>query len=264
MKIFNEIGEVISNSEIALNTFEAFIDSPLISKHAAPGQFINILPSLSWTNVMRRPMSIASQNNDQISIIYKAIGSGTNIMKSWMEGDEVDLIGPLGNKWNNFLNKTPILVGGGVGIAPILNLHNHIKDKHIKHSMIMGARCKDEHFIEQNQKSGIILTTHDGSLGIKGTVVNALDALRPDSQNKIFCCGPPKMMEAVKKFADQKKIECNFALETIMACGIGICQGCTVEMKNIIKNNHSYRSTFSLACIDGPIYDSKEIVKCHQ
>ena len=67
-------------------------------------------------------------------------------------------------------------------------LHNHIKDKHVKHSMIMGARCKDEHFIDQNQKSGIILTTDDGSLGIKGTVVNALDALRPDSQNKIFCC----------------------------------------------------------------------------
>ena len=78
---------------------------------------------------MRRPMSIASQKNGQISIIYKVVGDGTDIMRSWVNGDNVDLIGPLGNKWNNFLQKAPILIGGGVGIAPILNLHNHLKLK---------------------------------------------------------------------------------------------------------------------------------------
>ena len=264
MKIFSEIGEVVSNNKIAFNTFEAYISSPNISRYSEPGQFVNILPSVSWENVMRRPMSIASQGNNQISIIYKAIGNGTKIMKSWNKGDLVDLIRPLGNKWSDFSNKKPILIGGGVGIAPIINLHNHLIEKSVGHSLIMGARTRNEHFINQNKKSEVFLTTDDGSLGIKGTVIEALKILNCSNNDKIFCCGPPKMMEAVKKYADNKCIECSFALETIMACGIGICQGCTVEMKNDNKKNHSYRSIFSLACIDGPIYNSKDIVKCHQ
>ncbi len=100
--IFNENSVVISNKKIAENIYKAILKSPNISKISKPGQFINILPSKKWSKVMRRPMSIASQDNENISIIYKVFGEGTEIMSKWNENDQVDIIGPLGNYWEGF------------------------------------------------------------------------------------------------------------------------------------------------------------------
>ena len=147
MKIYSEIASVKSNKMIADNIYEAFLYSPNISSQSKPGQFINILPSYNWNNVMRRPMSVASQGNNLISIIYKVFGEGTKLISEWKENDTIDIIGPLGNKWYDYKSKYPILVGGGVGIAPILNLHHHLQDLGIKHSLICGARTKNEHFL---------------------------------------------------------------------------------------------------------------------
>ena len=122
--IFNEKVLIHSNELIASNTYQAFMKSSQISKSILPGQFVNISPNDSWSNVMRRPMSIASQKDDLISIIYKVVGEGTKIMSNWTKGDLVDIIGPLGNYWDNFDDKVNIIIGGGVGIAPILFLHN--------------------------------------------------------------------------------------------------------------------------------------------
>ena len=122
-KIFQENARVIYTREIAENTFETMLYSPQISKNAKPGQFINILPSADWSLMMRRPMSIASQAENNISIIYKVVGSGTQLMREWKINQKVDIIGPLGNYWKDFDDKLPILIGGGVGIAPILNLY---------------------------------------------------------------------------------------------------------------------------------------------
>ena len=92
-----------SNKLIADNVYETFLYSPKVSKSSKPGQFINILPSESWQNMMRRPMSIASQENNKISIIYKVFGDGTNIMSKWKIGQKIDIIGPLGNTWNKYI-----------------------------------------------------------------------------------------------------------------------------------------------------------------
>ena len=105
--IFKESAKVISNKQLAQNIYQAFLLSPKISQICNPGQFINILPSNDWDNVMRRPMSIASQGDGQISIIYKPIGNGTRIMAKWKTGDIVDIIGPLGNYWTDYNNTIP-------------------------------------------------------------------------------------------------------------------------------------------------------------
>ena len=97
MKIYSEIASVKSNKMIADNIYEAVLYSPNISAQSKPGQFINILPSYNWNNVMRRPMSVASQNHDLISIIYKVFGEGTKIISMWKNDDKIDIIGPLGN-----------------------------------------------------------------------------------------------------------------------------------------------------------------------
>ena len=262
MKIFNENAIVKSNKLIADNVYEAFIYSPKISEISKPGQFINILPSDSWPNMMRRPMSIASQKDNKISIIYKVFGEGTDIMSKWRVGEEVDIIGPLGNTWNRYEKQYPILIGGGVGIAPILNLHNHLNKLSIKHSLICGAQRKDEHFLNHNPDKNIFLSTDNESFGIQGNVINALEIIRNEINHeiKIFSCGPHGMLKAIFEYAMNYDYKCQLAVETIMACGIGICQGCTI-VKNESNCKNTYREKFALACIDGPVFDIEELDK---
>ena len=127
----------------------------------------------------------------------------------------------------------------------------------------MGARSHMEHFLKHDLDKRIMLSTDDGSAGLKGNVVDALKTLKLDCENiKIFSCGPPLMMESIKEYANINKIDCDLALETIMACGFGICQGCTVEFCIDSKQDHSYRSKFGLVCLDGPIFNAKDIRTC--
>ena len=265
--ILNELAIVESTKNIASNTFQTFLNSPEIAAAIKPGQFINILPSGNWDKMMRRPMSVASQKDGVISIIYKVVGDGTELMKDWSIGDTVDLIGPLGNFWDGYSDKLSILIGGGVGIAPILNLNNYLEVIGETKALIMGARNANEHFIDHNPEERIYMATDDGSLGIHGNVLEPLKLVLEniDYKNvKIFACGPPGMMEAVRQFSIRQNIECDLALETLMACGFGICQGCTVEFdKKQETTEHSYRNRFGLVCMDGPIFESKEIRSCH-
>ena len=259
--IYNEIAKVISNNEIAENIYEAVLFSPKISHESKPGQFINILPSKDWGKVMRRPMSIASQNDGKISMIYKIFGEGTLIMSQWLIDETVDIIGPLGNSWRNYENKIPILIGGGVGIAPIMNFHNMLNELSIKHYLIMGARTKKEHFMKHNVNENIFLCTDNENYGIKGNIIVGLEQILTNNSNndiKIFACGPSNMMRAVADYSLNYKIDCNLALETIMACGIGICQGCTV-VKSSASGKNTYREKYALACIDGPIFNIKDL-----
>ena len=262
--IYNEISEVIDNNEIAEYIFEAHISSENISKIAKPGQFINILPSNDFDKVMRRPMSLSYQDQNSFKIIYKPIGDGTRIMKDWKRGDITDVIGPLGNQWDISSDKEVVLLGGGVGIAPILNLYNNIKSTKIAH-LFFGARKKEEHFVDHNPDSNIYISTDNGSVGIKGNLFEAMNSIFNINELKdksIYVCGPPMMMETVRKFTVEHQIECYLALETIMACGIGICQGCTVEKCNSTSNLDTYRNKYELVCMDGPIYKADEVKTC--
>jgi len=265
--IVNELAIVESTENIASNTFQTFLNSPEIAASIKPGQFINILPSGNWDKMMRRPMSVASQKDGIISIIYKVVGDGTELMKNWYVGERVDLIGPLGNYWDGYYDKLSILIGGGVGIAPILNLNNYLDEIGEKKALIMGTRNSNEHFIDHKPKEKIYMTTDDGSFGIHGNVLEPLKLILENIDYinvKLFACGPPAMMEAVRKFSIAQGIECDLALETLMACGFGICQGCTVEFERKQKTTeHSYRNRFGLVCMDGPIFESKEIKSCH-
>ena len=162
-------------------------------------------------------------------------------------------------------NKELVLIGGGVGIAPILNFYNSIK-KTIIANLFIGAREKDEHFLKHDESKKVYLSTDDGSYGINGNLFEALKgvfSIKELQDRVLYVCGPPIMMEVLRKFSIDNNIECYLALETIMACGIGICQGCTLETTNDIQNQeHSYRNKYELVCMDGPIYNAKEVKTC--
>jgi len=261
--MFRELATVVNSVVIAENTVESVMKAPEIATLVKPGQFINILPSAGWEYVMRRPMSVAGTEGDRISIIYKVVGEGTRLMGEWKVGEEVDIIGPLGNCWSDF-DKIPILIGGGVGIAPTLFLHNTLNDQGIEHYLIMGSRTGAEHFLTHSPDDKLLLTTDDGSMGIAGNVIDGLNTIEEDlSKCKLFVCGPAPMMEAVRLVAIDQNIDCDIALETVMACGFGICQGCTMEYASRNGDEKTYRERFGLVCMDGPVFPAKDIKTCY-
>ena len=263
--MLNEISIVYSVKEIAENIFEIWFKSPRISTEIKPGQFVNILPSNCWKKLMRRPMSVARQKKDKFSIMFRIIGQGTEIMSKWKVGEKVDIIGPLGNYWEGYLDAFPVLMGGGIGIAPILNLHEHLGNLSINHYLLAGARTSDEHFIKDNPENQIFISTDNGSLGFHGNVLdlfkdNLISIVAKWEKIKIFACGPPNMIDGMKDYCNDSGFECDIALETLMACGFGNCQGCAVEKKVNNQINTTYRDRYALVCKDGPIFKSKDLI----
>ena len=251
-----------SNSQIAENIWKMVFKSPEISsKYIGAGQFINILPNDDWGHPLRRPMSIASVDQSNLSIIYKIFGDVTESLSKKKPGDTAELLGPIGNtftKWD--LDVFPILIGGGVGLAPILNLKDQCDSEDIDYAIIIGARNSHEQFIEHDPSNLVFLTTDDGSLGDKGTVMVPLDQIIKNHQNPyIFACGPEPMLKAIHELSLKSKITAQLSVESYMGCGVGLCQGCVINKNTNVHQKHSYHEKYSLVCLDGPVYEAKDI-----
>ncbi|MFB0516152.1 MAG: dihydroorotate dehydrogenase electron transfer subunit [Candidatus Neomarinimicrobiota bacterium] len=258
-----EEAKVRSNGRLAQGIYTMELTAPVIASSVQPGQFVNTLISEGWFPLLRRPMSVASRSDDRIGLIYKVVGAGTQAMASWTPGQQVNLLGPLGNGWTVDEGTFPVLVGGGVGIAPISFLHEELKDHGIEHHLLMGARDGSEHYLQHAPEENITLTTDNGTVGIKGTAIDGLKVvlnLLSSNSVTIFGCGPPPMLVALKLFVNDQGLPCQLATEEIMGCGFGICQGCSVELKTDVDHHQpSYRQRFKLACIDGPVFWAHEL-----
>ena len=258
-----ENGIVRSNHPLAREIYRMDLDAPEISASAKPGQFVNVLITGDTHPLLRRPMSVASCNDGRIALIYKAIGTGTLAMRDWKPGERVSLLGPLGNGWMVDGGRFPILVGGGVGIAPVYYLHEEFQRQGVEHLLLMGARLKEEHFLAHAPEDNIYLATDDGSTGITGTVVDGLEECLMHSANTnviIYGCGPSAMLRSLISYAKEQRLPCQVATEEMMACGIGLCQGCAVEVNtDLADRDASNRQKIKLACLDGPVFWAHEL-----
>ena len=251
-----------SNNQIAENIWKMQFESPQIAEeYVGAGQFVNILPNDDWNHPLRRPMSIASVENSTLSIIYKIFGDVTEALSKKKVGDTIELLGPLGNvftKWDS--NVFPILIGGGVGLAPILNLKDQCHVADIDYATIIGAKNSNEQFIDHDPENKIYLTTDDGSIGETGTVMVPLDKIITKIDNPhIYACGPEPMLKAIHDFALKNEIPTQLSVESYMGCGIGLCQGCVISKNTSSIKEHSYHEQYSLVCLDGPVYEAKDI-----
>ena len=185
----------------------------------------------------------------------------TQLLSEKDAGENLDILGPLGNTFKlHDDGSTPILVGGGVGLAPILNMYGEINLSEKDGFLIIGARTGAEHFMEHEPHNNVLLTTDDGSIGILGTVIPAIEkSLEKATNPAIFACGPEQMLKAVQEFAAVHAMPAQLSVESYMGCGIGICQGCVVERVNGSSTEHSYHEKYSLVCIDGPVYQTEEV-----
>jgi len=219
-----------------------------------PGQFVQILVEGSPSTFLRRPISVNFVNyeTNELWLLIQIVGEGTKQLSKLSEGETLNIILPLGKSFSIPNNKSvsPILIGGGVGIAPLLYLGKMLKDNGIYPEFILGGRSeRDLIQLDEFQKYGKVhYTTEDGSKGEKGFVTNH-SVLTENRFNFIYTCGPKPMMVAVAKYAHQNNIECEVSLENLMACGFGACLCC---IEKTIRGN-------VCACTEGPVFNINEL-----
>ena len=202
--------------------------------------------------------------NNIVGILYKVIGRGTGLLSKKTSGDPIDVIGPLGNGFDYQLVSNcqlPILVGGGIGIAPLYFLAQRLVKQCSNVTVLIGADTKCNIFcIDEFKKLGckVKTSTDDGSYGLHGTVVDLLkNELVPlNSKLKVFTCGPVAMLKHVNQLVCKYNVSCQVSLERQMACGVGACMGCTIKTQNSKLKTQNYKQV----CKDGTVFDIKEIV----
>ncbi len=247
--------KIISNQQLSKSFFQMDINCPEIVKISEPGQFVNIYFS-GDKKIFPRPFSIAGAKNGILKIVYKVVGSQTLQMSRWKSGHDLKILGPLGNKFSIKTGGTHVLIGGGVGIAPMLFLKDSLVTKNSKPYLLIGARNKDEMFLFEDYESELNLSTDDGSHGFRGNVVSYFQAL-VDSMEKplhVYCCGPDKMLEVLAAYCKKMKFDLQVSIEKVMACGMGLCQGCATKTKT-----ESGEIKYSLVCKDGPVYNAGDV-----
>ncbi len=237
------IFEIIENTEIALNVFKMSLNGDTADIRA--GQFVNIkLEGL----YLRRPISVCNVENDILTIIYKVVGNGTDKMKAMTAGQKLDILTGLGNGYDLSLSgENPVLLGGGVGVPPMYMLAKELIAQGKRVTAILGFNKKEEVFFEEEFKAlgaETIVTTADGSYGVKGFVT---DALKNIDYTYFYTCGPEPMLRAIYKATDTNG---QFSFERRMGCGFGACMGCSC--KTITGNKR--------ICKEGPVIKKEDII----
>lgn len=217
-----------------------------ISAISAPGQFVNIKLDGMF---LRRPISVCDIEGNELTIIYKVVGKGTELMSSLREGKELDVLTGLGNGYT-LCGEEPLLIGGGVGVPPMYLLAKKLLANGKKPKVIMGFNTAGEIFYEKEfAKIGcdVTVTTADGSYGIRGYVTDALSEEEKCRYKYVYTCGPEPMLKAVYKTFD---IPGQFSFEERMGCGFGACMGCSCKTVTGYKR----------ICKDGPVLFREEIL----
>lgn len=246
---------VISQQEIAPGIYDMWIATDLAAS-ARPGQFIGVYPK-DRSALLPRPISICEVAGDKKSlrIVYRIAGQGTAEFSGYAAGDSVQVLGCLGNGFpvEKGEGKKVFLMGGGIGIPPILQL---AKEMNADKQIVVGYRDSNLFLSEDLAKYGAVYAaTEDGSAGAKGNVMNAIEENGLEA-DMIFACGPMPMLRAIKQYAEVKGIPAYISLEEHMACGVGACLGCVVKTKNVDHHSHVHNARI---CTDGPVFEAQEV-----
>ena len=281
--IFEETSEVIHQEAFEENQFVITLKAPKASKTAKPGEFAFV--DCGEQTLLRRPLSYlrTNPNNDTVEFMYKIIGPGLEALSKMTAGDSVKMMGPIGNGFSHDLSKqTPVFIGGGVGIPPVLFLAEYLKENNPEmtpyaffgseipfpfettESEINIEGLEQSNFatikdMEEKQIPCRLASLANFKGCYNGYVTELVDTwlsqLNPSEKEKIilYACGPEVMLEAAAKLARNHKLDCQLSLEEFMACAIGGCAGCTVKV------SVDEQIAMKRVCVDGPVFDAKAI-----
>ena len=237
------IFEIVENKPLTKDVFRMVLAGDT-SAITASGQFVNIQLDGMY---LRRPISVCDWDDKTLTIVYKVVGKGTEAMSKMAAGVKLDILTGLGNGYDlTKAGANPVLLGGGVGVPPMYGCAKRLVEMGIKPTVILGFNVKDEIFYEEEFKAlgcETIVTTVDGSYGVKGFVTNAL----PENYTHFYTCGPEPMLKAVYKATNTSG---QMSFEERMGCGFGACMGCSCKTLTGYKR----------ICKDGPVMMKEEIL----
>lgn len=254
-KLHLEKAQVLGNERIAPDVYLMELTAPYCAAHCKPGQFIHLRLYDNPAELLRLPFSVYEciSSYGSIEVMYQVLGEGTRHMARYTVGETCDLIGPVGRGWNPPVEtKRALLVGGGLGIAPMNMLARELHAAGVAVDVAVGAPTK-KRLLGVDRLAAyaqIYEATDDGSCGVDGFCTQvSKDLLSKHEYGYIATCGPEPMQGIVAAQAAEAGIPCEVSLERLMACGIGACLSCVVKTRSGQKR----------ACVDGPVFDAKEV-----
>lgn len=238
--------KIISSREVTRGYFQMEFEFPAA---ASPGQFIMMKTAEHNDPLLRRPMSIAGLDGGVMSVIFKVVGRGTGLLAEKQAGEHIDVIGPFGSVFNPPENETALLVGGGIGIAPLLfwAKRNPLR----KAAAFIGGATEND-ILRAEEFSEVHIVTENGSRGRKGLVTAPLvehDAYK-NKTGYILACGPTGMLKAVDALCARHGMKGELSLEERMGCGFGVCLGCVCDTTGGRKR----------MCVEGPVFKTGEVL----
>ena len=209
-----------------------------------PGEFVEItIPNY----YLRRPISVSNYSSNSLDLLYKVLGKGTKDLSTFEKGTKIDTLIGLGNGFDISKSKKPLLIGGGIGIAPLFGLCDAFNKLGIRPTLVYGARSIDDIVLvsELESKANVILCTDDGTLGFKGNVIECIKNSNIDF-DYYYACGPYKMLQFLSLAYPNGCV----SLEARMGCGFGACMGCSIETTKGAKR----------VCKEGPVFEANEVI----
>lgn len=247
------MAEIIRHTSLSDGIFDMTLKAEEIAKEAKAGQFISVYLN-NKSKILPRPISICGIDKEAgtLRIVYRTVGDGTKELSDYKEGEMVKILGPLGNGFTQ-KDKKAILIGGGIGIPPMLEL---MKQLDCDKTAVLGYRDSDMFLKDEFEAVGdVVISTEDGSFGTKGNVIDAIKEQGVEG-SIIYACGPTPMLRGIKAYAEEMGIEAQISMEERMACGIGACLACVCKSKE--KDAHSNVHNKRI-CKDGPVFLSTEV-----
>lgn len=248
--------EIVDIKQLASDVFSMWVKDEEIANNGKPGQFASLYCN-NETRLLPRPISICEINKDEglVRFVYRVAGKGTEEFSKLKVGDRIHVLGPIGDGFN-LEGKNVLIVGGGIGIPPLLELSKQLD---AKNNIILGFR--DELFLidDFKQYGDVYESTEDGSSGTKGNVIDAIIENKLTQNGKIdmlFACGPTPMLRGLKEFANKHGIKAQISLEERMACGVGACLSCVCKTKD--KDHHTHVHNTRI-CKEGPVFYADEV-----
>ena len=245
----------ITNIEVLKENFYILKAIMQDEREVLPGNFFMLKAGTDVNPLLNRPFSVMDVKGNNIYFLIKEIGKGTKLLKKKNKDEEIFALGPLGNSFMNFINgnKKIFLIGGGTGIAPLFFLSKTLRNMGRNYTLIYGAKSKSQLVIKPHiemENLNVIYFTEDGSFGKKGLVTDFVRNIKENSI--IISCGPKMMMKNIEGLISSN-IKHYVSLESVMACGFGVCLGCVIPTK--LEGYEKYQRV----CKDGPIFDAKII-----
>ena len=241
---------VIKNTKIQQ---DIYLISISWDKDAKPGQFVMV--KCGDDTLLRRPFSIHSISDGELKILYQVKGKGTKFMQGLKKGSSISIIGPLGNGFTIPRDTSKaLIVGGGVGIAPLLFLLEKLNDRGIHTLSLLGFKEKPFRVEAFEKFSKTLISTESGTYGEKGTVIEILREINLKGFGIVYGCGPKPMLRSLRELTNKEGIKCQISLEERMGCGIGACLSCVCMIRD--KNGWSYKRV----CKEGPIFWAKDVM----